>query len=215
MKRLVIFDLDGTLLNTIDDLAAAVNHALALHGYPLHAVEKYPDFVGNGIDKLLERALPCEVRTEEEVLKIKRDFVSYYDKYGTSMTRPYEGIKNLLATLQQQGIMLAVASNKYQTAALHIVNHYFGEIKFEAVLGQRDGVPKKPHPAIVNEILSIAQVGADDALYVGDSDVDMITAYSAGVESVGVSWGFRSEENLREAHASHVIHHPDELLTYL
>ena len=211
MKRLVIFDLDGTLLNTIDDLATSVNHVLSLHGYPLHEVERYPDFVGNGIDKLLERAMPEYARTTENIALVKQDFVAYYNEHSTDLTRPYTGIEELLTALKERGVMLAVASNKYHEATLSIVAHYFPHIDFVAILGQRDNVPKKPHPMIVNEILAIAQVDTGSVLYVGDSDVDMHTASAAHVESVGVTWGVRSEENLRKAGACHVIHAPQEL----
>lgn len=212
MKRLVIFDLDGTLLYTIDDLAVAANYALAACGYPLHAVEEYPHFVGNGISKLLERALPEEARCEAEVMRMREHFISYYDAHNMDYTRPYEGIETLLVQLQDAGVMLAVASNKYHSATLQLIKHYFPYIGFISVLGQRDGIPHKPHPVIVEEIVATAGVSLDDVLYVGDSDVDMFTATAAGVESVGVTWGFRSEQNLREAGASHIIHQVHELL---
>lgn len=215
MKKLVIFDLDGTLLNTIDDLAASVNHVLGLHGYPLHEVDKYPSFVGNGIEKLLERALPPEARIPEKLERVKQDFVAYYDTHNAVYTQPYKGVVDLLTVLQKESVQLAVASNKYHEATLSIVAHYFPHIDFVAIKGQRDNVPKKPHPAVVNEILSIAQVDAREALYVGDSDVDMYTASAAGVESVGVSWGFRSEEELRNAGSCHIIHTPVDLLQFL
>ncbi len=212
MKRMVIFDLDGTLLNTIDDLATSVNYALSVNGYPTHEVVEYPAFVGNGIDKLIERAMPRNARTHELVMRVKSDFVAYYDEHNAVYTRPYDGINALLMTLQERNVLLAVASNKYHEATLSIIAHYFPSIAFVAVLGQRENFPKKPHPAIVNEILSIAHVDASDVLYVGDSDVDMTTALLAGVESVGVTWGFRSEENLREAGACHIINTPNDLL---
>ena len=214
-KKLVIFDLDGTLLDTIEDLAVSANYALEVCGYPLHEVSEYPRFVGNGISKLLERALPVEARCEREVERLRQLFMPYYDAHNAVHTRPYAGVEALLDTLHTCGVMLAVASNKYHSATVQIVKHYFPTIPFVAVLGQRDDVPKKPHPAIVHEILATAQVEACEAIYVGDSDVDMHTASSAGVESVGVTWGFRSEENLREAGACHIIHHADNLLQWV
>lgn len=214
-KKLVIFDLDGTLLDTIEDLAVSANYALEVCGYPLHEVSEYPRFVGNGISKLLERALPVEARCEQEVERLRQFFMPYYDAHNAVYTRPYAGVEALLDTLHTCGVMLAVASNKYHSATIQIVKHYFPTIPFVAVLGQRDDVPKKPHPAIVHEILAIAQVSAQEALYVGDSDVDMHTASSAGVESVGVTWGFRSEDNLREAGACHIIHRADNLLQWV
>lgn len=215
MKRLVIFDLDGTLLNTIADLAASANYALTECGYPTHDVSRYPHFVGNGISKLLERALPEAARSEAEVERVRKVFMAYYDEHCAVHTRPYEGVVELLATLQESGFMIAVASNKYHSATLLLIRRYFPDIEFAAVLGQRDGIPRKPHPAIVHEILSQAGVSGDEALYVGDSDVDMLTAAAAGVESVGVTWGFRSEDNLLDNGACYVIHHADELMTIL
>ena len=214
-KKLVIFDLDGTLLDTIEDLAVSANYALEVCGYPLHEVCEYPRFVGNGISKLLERALPVEARCEREVERLRQLFMPYYDAHNAVHTRPYAGVEALLDTLHTCGVMLAVASNKYHSATIQIVKHYFPTIPFVAVLGQRDDVPKKPHPAIVHEILATAQVSAQEALYVGDSDVDMHTASSAGVESVGVTWGFRSEDNLCEAGACHIIHRADNLLQWV
>ena len=214
-KKLVIFDLDGTLLDTIEDLAVSANYALEVCGYPLHEVSEYPRFVGNGISKLLERALPVEARCEQEVERLRQLFMSYYDAHNAVYTRPYAGVEALLDTLHTCGVMLAVASNKYHSATVQIVKHYFPTIPFVAVLGQRDDVPKKPHPAIVQEILATAQVSAQEALYVGDSDVDMHTASSAGVESGGVTWGFSSEDNLREAGACHIIHRADNLLQWV
>ena len=215
MKKLIIFDLDGTLLDTIADLAASVNFALKQCGYPLHDISEYPRFVGNGISKLLERALPADVRSEECVMRMREIFMPYYDTHNAVYTRPYDGIEALLATLHRRGVMLAVASNKYHSATCDIVKHYFPNIPFDVVLGQRDNVPPKPHPAIVYDILAATQVPAKEVLYVGDSDVDMHTASSAGIESVGVTWGFRSEENLRQAGACHIIHRADELLQWL
>ena len=170
MKKLVIFDLDGTLLNTIADLAAATNQALQYYGYPTHETEAYRFFVGNGINKLFERALPEGERTEENVLKIRSQFIPYYDEHNADLSRPYPGISELLKTLQQQGIMIAVASNKYQAATRKLIAHYFPEINFVEVLGQREGIPAKPDPSIVNEIMTKAGVKQEDILYVGDAN---------------------------------------------
>ena len=164
MKKLVIFDLDGTLLNTIADLAAATNQALQYYGYPTHEMEAYRFFVGNGINKLFERALPEGERTEENVLKIRSQFIPYYDEHNADLSRPYPGISELLKTLQQQGIMIAVASNKYQAATRKLIAHYFPEINFVEVLGQREGIPAKPDPSIINEIMTKAGVKQEDIL---------------------------------------------------
>ena len=215
MKKLVIFDLDGTLLNTIADLAAATNQALQYYGYPTHETEAYRFFVGNGINKLFERALPEGERTEENVLKIRSQFIPYYDEHNADLSRPYPGISELLKTLQQQGIMIAVASNKYQAATRKLIAHYFPEINFVEVLGQREGIPAKPDPSIVNEIMTKAGVKQGDILYVGDSNVDMQTAHHAGVTAIGVAWGFRPRTELEALHPAHIIEKAEELLPLL
>lgn len=215
MKKLVIFDLDGTLLNTIADLAAATNQALQHYGYPTHEVEAYRFFVGNGINKLFERALPETERTEENILKIRSRFVPYYDTHNADLSRPYPGIPELLRTLQQKGIKIAVASNKYQAATRKLIAHYFPEINFVEVLGQREGTPAKPDPCIVHDIIAKAGVKQEEALYVGDSNVDMQTAHNAGVTAVGVAWGFRPRTELEALHPAHIIENAEELLSFL
>ena len=149
----IIFDLDGTLLNTIDDLGHACNHALEACGFPTHPIEEYPRLVGNGVNKLIERALPEGEKTEETVLRVREFFVPYYDAHNCDYTHPYDGIPELLAALQSQGHHLAVASNKYQAATEKIVAHFFPGI-FDIVLGERTGIPRKPDPQIVKDILS-------------------------------------------------------------
>ena len=214
-KQLVIFDLDGTLLDTVADLANATNQALELCGYPTHPVDAYYKFVGNGINKLFARALPAEVSNEENVLRIRSLFVPYYNEHNADCSRPYPGITELLETLQAEGLQLAVASNKYQEATLKLVHHFFPTIRFAAIYGQREDVPIKPAPDIVYDILRDTGVAKEATLYVGDSGVDMQTAMNAGVESVGVTWGFRSEEELRENKATHVAHTANNIYTIL
>lgn len=215
MKKLVIFDLDGTLLNTIADLAAATNQALQQEGFPTHETDAYRFFVGNGINKLFERALPEQERTEENIVKIRSLFIPYYDVHNADLSRPYPGIPELLAALQQKGIMLAVASNKYQVATRKLIAHYFPQISFVEVLGQREGIPAKPDPSIVNDILAKAEVKHEEVLYVGDSNVDMQTAHNAGVTAVGVAWGFRPRTELEALHPAHIIEKAEELLLLL
>lgn len=213
-KQLVIFDLDGTLLDTVADLANATNQALGQCGYPTHPVEAYYQFVGNGINKLFARALPAEHSDEENVLRIRSLFVPYYNAHNADCSRPYPGVVELLRTLEKKGVKLAVASNKYHEATLKLVHHFFPDIHFAAVYGQRDGVPIKPAPDVVFDILQDTGVSKEETLYVGDSGVDMLTACHAEVESVGVTWGFRSEEELREHKATHVVHGAEEILTF-
>lgn len=211
MKRLAIFDLDGTLLDTVADLANATNQALERCGFPTHPVEAYYQFVGNGINKLFARALPAEDSNEENVLRIRALFVPYYNEHNADCSRPYPGVVELLRSLQADGVSLAVASNKYHEATLKLVGHFFPDIRFAAIYGQREGVPIKPAPDVVYDILHDTGIAKEDALYIGDSGVDMQTAGNASVESVGVTWGFRSEEELRENGAVHIVHVADEI----
>lgn len=211
MKKLVIFDLDGTLLNTIADLANSTNYALKVLGYPIHEPDKYNFMVGNGINKLFERALPDGEKTEENVLRVRQEFVPYYDQHNADKSRPYPGVTELLETLQTAGMQLAVASNKYQAAMEKLIAHYFPNIKFTAVFGQREGIPVKPDPIIVKEILQIAKVQEEETLYVGDSGVDMQTAINAGVTSCGVTWGFRPRTELESFHPDHIVDNAEEI----
>lgn len=215
MKKLVIFDLDGTLLNTIADLAQSTNHALEACGFPTHPVDHYPHFVGDGINKLFERALPESERTEVNILCVRSHFVPFYDAHNADLSTPYDGMVDLLSHLQAEGVKLAVASNKYQVATEKLVSHFFPNIQFDAVFGQRDGIPVKPNPAIVNDIIAIAQIEKTDILYVGDSGVDMQTARNSEIESVGVTWGFRPEVELIAYEATHIAHQAADILMYI
>ncbi len=196
--KLVIFDLDGTLLDTIADLAASANYALEALGFPRRNEEECRSFVGNGVGKLLERALPDGAKTPQNVEKMRAVFQAHYDEHNTDATRIYPGVTQLLARLAGNGIGLAVASNKYQSATEKLVRHYFPERTFGAVLGARDCVPVKPDPQIVKDVLAACRVTPEQVLYVGDSDVDMQTARNAGVKVCAVTWGFRSRAQLGE-----------------
>ena len=215
MKRLVIFDLDGTLLNTIADLAQSTNHALQALGYPTHQTEKYNLMVGNGINKLLERALPQEEQNEENIQRMRSYFIPHYDAHNADLSAPYPGVVKLLETLQEQGLQLAVASNKYQAATEKLVKHYFPQINFVAVLGQREGVEVKPSPVIVEDILSQSSADKKDVLYVGDSGVDMQTAINAQVEACGVTWGFRSRKELASFSPAHIVDKAEEIMALI
>lgn len=212
MKRLVVFDLDGTLLNTIEDLAYAANHALRECGFPTHDVSAYPFFVGNGVGRLLERVLPPEHRDADTVGRIRRIFQEYYDKHLWEHTVPYPGIMDLLSELAGLKVKLAVASNKYQRAASDLIAHFFPRLPFEAVHGMRPGIPAKPDPSIVFNVLTNVPTPKSEVLYVGDSGVDMETARRACVDSVGVLWGFRPVTELRQYYAQHIISDPMELI---
>lgn len=216
MKRdLIIFDLDGTLLNTIGDLAAAANRMLSMRGLPEHDYATYCTYVGNGIMRLVERALPDSMRDSATVAAAHADFLAYYIDHIDHYTTPYAGVRELLTELQRRGVRLAVASNKFQAGTEKLIRRLFPEIRFEVVFGQRPDVPLKPDPAVVNEILARTEVAAERALYVGDSGVDMQTAHAASVRCVGVSWGFRSREELLAAKADRIIDRAEALLTEL
>lgn len=215
MKKLVIFDLDGTLLNTIADLGEAANHALRLSGYPVHSLSAYPFYVGNGVNKLLERVLPEDARTPAVIADMREKFVEYYDAHNTVHSAPYPGIPELLASLSKMGIRMAVASNKYQAAVSALIAHFFPGIEWAAVEGQKDGVPVKPDPSVVFEILGKVPTPKADVLYVGDSGVDMETARRACVDSVGVTWGFRPVKELRDFYADNIVDRPVEILGLL
>lgn len=210
MKKLCIFDLDGTLLNTIADLGNACNYALRTLGYSEHALTTYNFMVGNGVRKLIERAEPdADADTIEKLLALFRE---YYDSHCTDHTAPYPGIPELLSKLVENDIAIAVASNKYQAAVSRIVPHYFPDIPFVSLKGQRNGLPTKPDPSIVFSILNDHPTPKKDVLYIGDSGVDMETARRACIESVGVTWGFRPASELRGAYADHIVTDPDEIL---
>lgn len=211
MKKLVIFDLDGTLLNTIADLAHSTNYALNKLGYPTHEIEKYNFMVGNGIDKLFERALPEGEKSKENVLRVRKEFVPYYDIHNADDSRPYPGIPELLSYLQDAGIQITVASNKYQAATQKLIDHYFPEIHFTAVFGQREGIKVKPDPTVVFDILEVAKVTKEEVLYVGDSGVDMQTAANARVTACGVTWGFRPRAELEEFSPQYIVDTAEEV----
>ncbi len=215
MKKLIIFDLDGTLLNTIEDLGHAANYALEKNGFPTHTIASYRFFVGNGVKKLITRVLPEEHRTDDTISQLLKDFRSYYDEHYCDYTKPYNGIDDLLADLTAQGVRIAVASNKYQSATETIISHFFPDVDFVAVEGQREGVNVKPDPSIVFAILAKAKVPKAQVLYVGDSGVDMETARRACIDSVGVTWGFRPEKELVEYHANNIIHNPLDILNFI
>ncbi|MDR3653322.1 MAG: HAD family hydrolase [Paludibacter sp.] len=215
MTELIIFDLDGTLLDTVADLANSTNFALCKCGFPAHEIATYRFFIGNGINKLFERVLPEGEKTEENILKVRSYFLDYYGKHNAEFTTPYDGILELLQRLQTAGLKMAVASNKYQQATEKLILNFFPEIKFIAVLGQRENIPTKPDPTIVEDILSIAGVERSNSLYIGDSGVDMQTAQNAGIEAIGVTWGFRLRTELEAFSPKYIVNNPYEIITLL
>ena len=212
MKKLAIFDLDGTLLNTIADLGGACNYALSQMGYPEHSMSVYNVLVGNGISRLIERALPEEAKRQRVIEAMRVRFIEYYNEHLWDETTPYPGIVELLKELHEAGVKLAVASNKYQVATSRLVEHFFSDVPWASVMGQRDMVPLKPDPSIVFNILLETPTPKCDVLYIGDSGIDIETAYRACVENVGVTWGFRGRTELVTAHADHIVDNPSDIM---
>ena len=214
-SKLIIFDLDGTLLNTIGDLAAACDHMLALRNLPQHTYEEYCSYVGNGIMRLVERALPEELRTPEYVAAARKDFVDYYIEHIDLKTVPYQGMVELLQDLQRDGARLAVASNKFQAGTEKLIKKFFPAIDFIEICGNREGVPLKPDTALIDMIIAKAGVERTNCTMVGDSGVDMQTALNASIRSVGVSWGFRSREELEQNSPNAIVDTAEELRSLL
>ena len=213
---IVIFDLDGTLLNTIGDLAASVDYVMRSRNLPEHTDAEYRQMVGGGIKRLVERALPEELAKSESyvdecVTQFRRYYVDNIDRH----TVPYEGMCELLADLERSGVKLAVASNKFQHGTDRLVSKFFSDIDFVAVEGNREGAPLKPDPQIVTGILSRAGIAPERAVMIGDSGIDIRTAQAAGIDSIGVAWGFRFAEELYEAGAQRVVSQVEELREYL
>ena len=218
MTKLVIFDLDGTLLNTISDLGEACNYALQTNGFPPHQLAEYPAMVGNGVNNLILRSLPQECRNMEVLMRIKPDFVRYYDTHNRIHTCPYPGIKEVLVQLKRWGIRLSVASNKYNEATQALIRHYFGDDMFDVILGERLGVERKPNPQIIYDIFatpSIKGCTPEETLYVGDSDVDMQTAHNARLTAIGCTWGFCTRENLLDNHPDFIAEQPSDILSFI
>jgi len=211
MKKLIIFDLDGTLLDTIGDLAGATNYALRSLGFPEREKEEYYRLIGRGITNLFKGAVPAGCDTPETIDRMRKHFLDHYGVHLCDLTHPYPGIVDLLSHLAEQGVKMAVASNKYQEGAETVIRHFFGDIPFVTILGQREGFPIKPDPGIVDLCMEAAGIQKKDVLYVGDSNVDMQTGLNAGVDTAGVTWGFRSREELEAFHPLAVVDTPEGL----
>lgn len=213
MKHAVIFDLDGTLLNTLGDLRAATNHALEVRGLPPHSMEEIRQFIGNGIRLLICRAMP-EGTPEAEIDAALDDFKAYYAAHIHDRTVPYDGIPQLLTALRKRGIKVAVLSNKIDSASQQLIEYFFPG-KTDVVFGEHVGVPRKPDPTSCRMVMQQLGVQPEQVLYVGDSGTDMQTAKNAGLYAVGVTWGFRSKEVLLEYGADVLVHRPEQILQIL
>jgi len=213
--KAIIFDLDGTLLNTLDDLGNAMNRVLSDMGFPTHAIDTYRSFIGDGVDNLIKRALPEKNRNEVTVHTCIEAFLEDYHKNSNSYTRAYKGIPELLDALKERGLKTAVLSNKPHDTTNLCVAELLQRWLFDAVLGHRDGTPHKPDPSGALEISMRLNIPPGEFLFLGDSGVDMETAIAAGMFPVGVLWGFRSAEELEERGAQALISHPLEVLDLL
>ena len=215
MIKTVLFDLDGTLLNTIDDLADAGNWVCAQNGWPTFTVAQFKLMVGNGIPKLVERFSPADARTPAQLAATLAQFTARYDAHKEDKTAPYPGIPALLDALKAEGIQCAVFSNKADALCGGIIAHYFGTGRFDAVRGNRPGVPTKPDPTGLYALMT--ELGADPAatLFVGDSDVDILTGHNAHLPAMGALWGFRGRAELTVAGADALAEVPEDILRYV
>ncbi|MEE3455871.1 MAG: HAD-IIIA family hydrolase [Succiniclasticum sp.] len=215
MKRYkaIIFDLDGTLLDTLADLAEGTNYALRVNGFPERTIDEIRRFVGNGARKLIERAVP-DGQIEAALEKVRQDFDIYYKVHCKDHTGPYPGIMEMLQELVQQGYSLGVVSNKPDFAVQELIPEYFPGI-FASVSGERQGVAKKPAPDLIWEAMKNLQADSSNAVYVGDSEVDLEAAANAGIPCISVAWGFKGRRFLEEQHAGTIIEVPAEVFAFL
>lgn len=211
--KLAIFDLDGTILDTLQDLADAVNYALSSQNLPLHTLDEVRSFIGNGIRNLIDRSVP-ENTPEDVAIQVFKKFKTYYAQHCADKTCPYSGITDMLDRIRQAGIKTAVLSNKADFAVQELCAHYFpGQIDYAA--GEKEGIPKKPAPDSIYALLEYMNIEAEDAMYIGDSEVDILTARNAGLKCVIVDWGFRSRDELKKAGAARILSAVDELTAAL
>ncbi|HHW23658.1 MAG TPA: HAD-IA family hydrolase [Clostridiaceae bacterium] len=209
----IVFDLDGTLIDTLEDLKDSVNYAMNVYGFPERSLEEIRTFVGNGVGKLIERAIPDGIENPlyKECLKVFQD---HYSKNMQNKTAPYNGIKELLAELKDRGFKMAVVSNKFDSAVKELVKEFFGDY-IKVAIGESENVSRKPAPDTV--IKALAELGSapDKAVYVGDSEVDVMTAKNSKLTCIGVTWGFRTREVLEKEGAQYIIDEPHQLLSIL
>lgn len=211
--RLIIFDMDGTILNTIDDLADCTNYALRKLGLPERTLGEVRNFVGNGIAKLIDRSVPAG--TDAVIRdKVYEQFTAYYKEHCADKTRPYDGIVELLGKLHESGYKTAVVSNKADFAVQDLCAEYFDGL-FDMAVGAKDGVAKKPAPDSVNEVLDRLGIDRQDAVYIGDSDVDIATAANSGLDSIIVEWGFRDREFLIQHGAKVLVKKPEDVMSFI
>lgn len=207
--KLAIFDLDGTILDTLQDLADAVNHALAVYDLPTHTTAEVRSYIGNGIRNLIDRSVPQGME-EEVVLCVFAEFKKYYSEHCADKTCPYDGILDMLANIRAEGIKTAVLSNKADFAVQGLCAQYFPDL-IDYAAGEKEGVPKKPAPDSIYALLESLDCRAEDTVYIGDSEVDILTARNAGLKCIIVDWGFRDREQLRQAGAERILSTVEDL----
>lgn len=213
MIKLVIFDLDGTLLNTLEDLANSCNYILEKNNFPTHPIDNYKNYIGGGMKNLIQKSTPKNATNPNIINKITEEFTSYYRTHSEIKTAPYPGIIELLYTLSSRNIKLAIASNKIDPATKALSKKYFTNIHFDSILGQRENTPTKPNPQIIYDTINqIGIINKTDILYIGDTDTDMKTAANAGVTSIGVLWGFRTREELNKNGANYLAKEPKDII---
>ena len=213
--KAIIFDLDGTLLNTLDDLGNAFNRVLERNDLSTHPIDKYRYYIGEGAAVLTERALPEELRNEFLIQKYLKEFLADYSENYFIDTKPYDGIHDLLEELAKREIKTAVFSNKPQEATDRCVERFFRTHRFQAVFGMNNSIPRKPNPAGALKISELFRIPASEFIFLGDTAIDMTTALNSGMMPIGAAWGFRSERELIDSGAQKVIKRPSELLEFL
>lgn len=214
MIKAVLFDLDGTLVNSLEDLAVSANFALQIYGYPIHETEKYKYFIGDGLLKLVERTLPEEDRSKDNINKLFQTVWKHYSENYVVNTVAYNGIAELLAELKQKGYKLAVVTNKPHEMAVNIVKALIGDA-FDIICGKLDNYPPKPDPALTLKTMNDLGVNPDECVFVGDSGIDAANAVNAGCVGIGVLWGFRTKEELLHSGADYIVNNPFEILEIL
>ncbi len=211
MIKAVLFDLDGTLVNSLCDLACSTNYALEKFGLPIHETECFKYFVGDGMPKLIERALPEEKREENYITSVLSVFMEHYKKHYCDNTKAYDGICEAVDAATSMGLKIAVVSNKVQDMAVTVTNKIFGD-RFSVVCGKREGYPAKPDPTLTLEVIKEMGVNPQECLFIGDSGMDMAVAKNANCVSLGVLWGFRSEDELIDNGADFIIKEPGQII---
>lgn len=213
MYELIVFDLDGTILNTLEDLADSLNAVFIELGYPERTIEEVRNFVGNGVLKLIERAVPVNT-SEEDILNAFNCFSKYYQTHCAIKTKPYEGIIEVIQELKKQGCKIAVASNKIHSAVVSLCNEYFKGL-IDIAIGDEPIRPKKPNPDMVEYVLQKLNISKTKTVYIGDSDVDILTAKNVGIDGIAVDWGFRTRDFLIQHKAKKIASNPKEILQLL